>query len=1009
METIGEEGTEVSIEFLDELAQQTLLNPPVQVALEALGSFEARNDAYAFVIPILESESTWVTKFHALMILKTFVSKSWDQVAEDDQNSFKEIVIRKIGEYITTGQPKQLLGEANSCLVTILSEDWPDGCPEFVSIISGLITESEPIFVNYLSVFRMLAEDVNKRALSKVANYKIQRLAAALPSVFETFAPTIKEVTTDSEYPLVEETFNFISAMGPFIDPSLFVESGICRLCFNGLDAFPVFHYQILTAFTCIVSSRNWIQGEAESGFLFNMVVEAIAKQYGDPPDFAESAEGEKVCLCFIEFFIEIFQKYRISLEKDSNEQVRSVVAWLINFVQSDHDSDVKRSCYDFFTTLVQGLWEEKQKQQVSTYGLYTEAINEVTKSIIYSIDKPYAVMECDDGIQGLTVKEMNDTESLFSTMRTYIVLATNLDSEIVFQFISEMFEIVNSESATPDIIRCFCSSVGAIAGALPKNYDSEGLLEILTTIIQLLQGASDMEQIDELAQGILYMFTCCDRIMNSNYELFYHVVEMVFSYMNSSENQTTRALAVYAFTVIANNCQKQFIDPRSGEVYLEQILGNIDSILPQLDQEGIIVLFGALSKMIRAIKIPETASELLNKLAQPLIEQFMEHMTHLDEEGPDVAYMFLFFLRCFSSLFKGAGLISQPYIEGIFEHIINVYTTYGQRNFEAEGRLQYAINVMKSCIMCIESFAVALIAGSETSQSLTVSCIENFADTYVGSDPSQRVSKVPGMFGVLLATSGKKIDDETTNAIFEKIFLPTAEMISFDHTSFSEFRESMIKFLRGIITGNCEYIASLPDEQKQQIFDVIIHLASSPYHEIAIQALNLLPLLAKSPSLKTPAIRDPFIEWLLPQTIISLFNILSDTIHKFMFDELAAVIKSILSMEELVLHNDVIITLLLQLYPEQDEEFFRSHVLLLMSKLNNERSFMNALRDFMVDLEKLNVYDLSFRQNEKEAIKKERTNAIMNVRGMMQPTISAEDKEIRIQNIGLSLMNLKL
>ena len=1009
---LNNEENEVSVDYLNFLVSQIDVMNPKPEALQELQEFKERSDAYTYVIPILISDSFWKTKFVALTILKDFVQKNWDDIEQDYQNLIKQIIIQKIGEFVINKENPQLIGEANSCLVCILSEDWPDGWEDFVPNILELIAENIQLFTNYLNVMSMLGEDIHKRALSKVSSIKIQRLSNAMPLVFTSFAPLIKDVNQDCDFEYVKAVFGFIEALIPFITPAQFVETTLSETCLTGLSLFPVFHQQIYNVFACIMESNVWEEGPQQAPIIFQVIQDSVMDQYGDPPTFGpKPAEAEQLVLSIIHFFLSTTVKYRIYLESQIPDRFVHMLIIFVGFIQEFPSDEVKMACYEIFLSILSDLYKEKEKQEISSYGIYQEPFSQLLENIVNTLDAPYSIITSDDGINGRRVLEMDESDSLFNAMRSCLVFMTNLIPESVFDPISNLFEMIKQRAASPQLISSFCSSVGAIANIIPQEADSGLMLDIIETILQILSSVTEEEIIITLSQGVLYLFTQCQRLLNSNYDLFVQIIQMIFSYMHSTTDPDTKALSVHSFTVLARTCQQQFIDPRSGNVYIEQILNDIDSILPELDNACTITFFGSLARIIKSVKMPEVNKKLLDMLVSPLGNNFVDYCSNIGNPDEEIASTFIFYLRCFSSLFSGAGIESQPYIEEIFNYIINIYNFYGELNYTTNGEKEYPSIVMKSAINCIESFAIALNSEMATTQSLMESCLDNFVETYVNSEPNQRVSIIVEMFGVLIAAGGKKLTPEMYNFLFQNIYLPTCDMITNDQDSYIPFRKAIIIFLRSTAIGNLTYIASLEDEQRQQIFGIINFLANSPYYEISIEAIKLYPIFAKSKSIEDASleIKERYYNEFLPSSTMYLFDLLSDTMHRNIYDELSSILQEVLNTPWMMMHANLLTQQFLEKDPDQTEEFFNQFVTQLLSHINDAKQFKIVLNDFLISLEKLNVLDPIFLENQKIAIQKRNKENIKNVKGMRKAKISEKDNKAAVDAVSLLINWLTL
>lgn len=1014
MEELGIEGTEISIETFDQVANLAFGTPPNQDALNAINAFSERNDIMNFLIPLIESQCSSHAKFAAFAALKQNITKNWDFLEVVDRIPYKQFIITKIGQYFMDGTNSQsLLNIANSVLISILEEDWPIGWPDFIDQILEIQNENVPLFDNYLSIFRNVIEDVSKMALSNISSAKITNISNGIPKAFMQIAPTLTTINTETEPKYIESTFKFLDAIMPLVDPLQLLDSPIFNMCVESLITFNSNLMYLLSIFTSITNSAYRIPTyrDTVSAKIFVKIIEALI--YGSPNNSAYidwTQFGLDVIQKIINCFDAMMTKFRIQIETEDTDSLQTVLLWIIQMIDVHDDPQVQKSGFEFWSNILLELYKEKQHQSVSKFGLYQNCVD-LIPLILLKIVKPYEIFYGEDTFNKVMVKDLEDSDSAYAAQRQCLIYLINLDPQVVFDKINELFQ--NTFSGTMDItaFQRLCWIMAAIANALPEDSDEGFTKDVFTTMFWYFYGEASDEIKAAFANEYMYMISKSTRVLSKNYELFEQITKFVIDMMSQDFDLEVIAMGVFCFRSLSQECMKKFIDPREGSVYIEQILQNIDSMIPNLERFAIVPFFECLAKIIKNVYIIETRQTLLAMLYTPLIQQWNQSITDLSSVQLDQANYIIFLLKCFSSLFGGAGPISQPAIEEIYESVISVYDTFLRFNIENDGMFPWMKTIMQSCINAIESFAISIEKGSELSTSFAAYCAVNFATTYNESTPQQRVCDIPLMFGVLVAAGGVSFSFEQLDNLTANIFYPTYLMIQENQQDFLAFRKPLIKYIRGLIYGNINYIYQLDSDQKDVIVNATFHLANSPYHDIAVDAVKLYSdfIDQKTISVFKPEEKNNYLAWICQVALVHLSKLLSDMIHKFMFDEIGAVIKAYFSIPVLMRNSQVITQCLHELFPEQNPQALNDVVQNLISKVAVKEEFHTGLRDLMISLEKLSENDVLFRKNVADQMRKSKEEEKRHVPGMLTSMFSTAQRENAIENVNFGLANLSI
>lgn len=1012
MEDLGIEGTEVSIQLFDQLALAAYSATPNQDALRTINAFFERTDIIDFLIPIIEQETSMQAKYAAFAGLKQILAKNWDFLDSAAKVGYKQFIISQIGHiYMRGGENTSLLNMANSVLIAVLEEDWPDGWPDFIDQILQIMHISLPLFNNYLAVFRSVCEDVSKNALSNITSEKFAHISRGMPHAFEQLCPVLTMITKETDPVYIKSTLQFIEAIAPLANPIQFLQSPVFPLCLEGLLLFNQHLHHFLSIFTSI-SNVAYKYPEYRNNYAANIfikIVEAIIA--GSPqqsPEIDWSGFELGLMQKIINFFDSMLMHYRIEIENSAVEALPVVLKWIVDIIATNGDSQIQKGGFEFWSNILTEIFKEKQNQRVSKYAIYNPFYEVLIMQILLNMEKPYDIFNGEDQFNRAIIKDLEESDSSYSAMRQCLIILINFDPLLVFTAVNQMFESLSSEFSV-DIYRKFCWTMAAIGNALPEDSDEGFTLEVYNKIYWQFYTADDDESKAMLANEFLYLTSKCTRILNKSYQLFYQIIEFVLDMMIQNYDIGIAAMSVHAFQKIANDCLKNFIDPREGSVYLEELLGKLDEIVASLERFACISLYECLTKMIISVNIIDTRAALLQILYTPLTIEWGQAIADLTQVQLEEANTIIYVLKCFTAIFANAGLIAQPAIEQIYLSIIEVYQNFFVWSIEQEGKFPWMKSILQSCIGAIESFSFSIKQDSELGLQFTGSCAENFAISYSEAPPQYRVSEIPMMFGILISTLGSSFTNEQLDYLSQYIFVPTCMMIMDNQQDFVSFRKPLVKYIRGLLLGNLPYFVNLPMDTKNEIMNVITHLINSPYREIAADAVALYKDFIDQNSTKnlSPEVRNDYFTWICNIALNNLFMILSDLIHKFMFDDICMVIKAYLSLPFLIQHQEIALAILGEQFPDQAPNFF-SDILTNLIQADN-RSFAIGVRDLMISLEKLTDSDPLFMENIKESYRRTKYEDQKVVPGMVTPKMSQAETNERMRSIGFDLAMLKI
>ena len=247
---------------------------------------------------------------------------------------------------------------------------------------------------------------------------------------------------------------------------------------------------------------------------------------------------------------------------------------------------------------------------------------------------------------------------------------------------------------------------------------------------------------------------------------------------------------------------------------------------------------------------------------------------------------------------------------------------------------------------------------------------VNNLMIDYKNSTSSAKVPEVLVLITVILRKRKEFIS--SLPIIIESLFQTTIEIISNNYEDFPLLRFPFYNLIDELVTDFCPPLIEIMGENFSSIVQIICYGIQHPQHDICEKSFEAANHMCRSIASLGTEQWSQFLSTFFLDLILTTFQSLIDTVHKFAFDSmvdfLIALFKQITDPESLQL----IVQKLMEMFPNRnpDEVFQHIKSMFEASKLENTQDkspFRQAVRDFLVMTRHFKPFDPALYKEEKE------------------------------------------
>lgn len=518
---------------------------------------------------------------------------------------------------------------------------------------------------------------------------------------------------------------------------------------------------------------------------------------------------------------------------------------YLIRISQIE-DREIFKICLEYWTKLVQELYEEMQSIPVSelnplvnmgvggltsagapnpallnNYPLrkhkYNEVLSNLRVVVIEKMVRPEEVLivENDEGeIVREFVKE-SDTIQLYKTTRECLVYLTHLDVVDTENIMTDKLarQVDGTEWSWANC-NTLCWAIGSIS--LTMNEETEK--RFLVTVIKDLLGLTEMKRGKDnkavVASNIMYIVGQYPRFLKAHWKFLKTVVNKLFEFMHES-HEGVQDMACDTFIKIARQCKRYFVSlqPGESEPFIEEIVRTMRKITGDLSPQQVHTFYEACGYMIAAQPQKNAQERLIAELMSlpnaawdAIIAQATANPQILQDA--DTIKVIGNVMKTNVSACTSIGSYFYPQIGRIYLDMLSMYRATSQMISEAvqrDGeiatkmpRVRGLRTIKKEILKLIETYVEKADDLEMVRANIVPALLEAVLLDYQRNVPGARDAEVLKVMSTIITKLSALMEDQVPQ-IMESVFECTLEMINKDFSEFPEHRVEFFGLLRAI------------------------------------------------------------------------------------------------------------------------------------------------------------------------------------------------------------------
>lgn len=507
------------------------------------------------------------------------------------RNFVVNFIIQNSSSEETLKTQRTFLNKLNLVLVSILKQEWPHNWPTFTNEIISSCHTNLSICENNMAILRLLSEEVFDYSADQMTSAKTKNLKQVMCNEFSAIFQLCSEIlNTANQASLIKANLETLLRFLNWIPLGYVFETPIIDTLRSRFLEMPEFRNITLKCLTEIGGLQIGGQFSYDEKLtqMFTEVLTVVSKiiplsvNLKDTYKRSNSRDQEFVqnlALFLCNFFgvhlnvssgtdhPEILTNETQLIENLPNpDYLTHGHFYLIRISQID-DREIFKICLEYWTKLVQELYEEMQGIPVTdlnplinmnTSGLsnggalhpnalasyplrkhkYNEVLSNLRQVMIEKMVRPEEVLivENDEGeIVREFVKE-SDTIQLYKTSRECLVYLTHLDVVDTENIMSDKLarQVDGTEWSWANC-NTLCWAIGSISGAMNEETEKRFLVTVIKDLLGLTEMKRGKDNKAVVASNIMYIVGQYPRFLKAHWKFLKTVVNKLFEFMHET------------------------------------------------------------------------------------------------------------------------------------------------------------------------------------------------------------------------------------------------------------------------------------------------------------------------------------------------------------------------------------------------------------------------------------------------------------------------------------------
>nr|UXY88151.1 importin beta-related nuclear transport receptor [Cryptomonas curvata] len=876
-----------------------------------LTEFQNQFDSYKHVPLILQSSNP-KTIYFGLQIMEQTINYHWCRLAEEEKKFLQNFITDLIFKFISNADKSNLnlvlVRKMNLILVKIFIQS-DESVFIFLKDLIQSAKISEYICENNLNIIFLLFDEI-----FSVPN---ARLSSLLRENDIIFFKILKEIELLCYFILMQKKFIFnnyesfisiavnifqkiiIIAPPYYMLEDYFLETFMLLCTKNNLKNI---HMQCLIE---MINSPNILSTLLISKAIkfFILQFQEIISISKDISLFYEKSEQElkEFIMNGAIFFLTFLKNWWLIVKDDlSLYGFFLFINQLMLKISCVPDLEIFKICLDWWSLLIQKI----QSKDFLIYSNLSKFIlfDDLKVIIISRMAKPEEVLLIEDENGSIIRETTCDTNSvaLYNKEKEILIYLSKLNEESIKLAILEKLSFqFNKDTWNRSTLNSLCWSVGAISGIFTLESEKNFIVSVIKDLLCLAELKKGKDNKAVIASNIMYIVGQYPRFLQNHWKFLKTVIYKLFEFMNET-HPGVQDMACDTFFKIGKSCANCILILQEGEnrPFFDEILDSANKIINFLEYHNIEQFYQTLSIIINSLteirnsnyyisKLFEIVNNTwFNSLKKKLIEEdfiFLSKTADLLKLNKKIASIlerkYYYCIKILYSEFR-------YFYDWSFEKIIKM-TDKNDLDYFNFANLKDFVYFKNEILGLIENYIVM-----SYSSELTLNSHENFIQVVfpiINNDKFYLNFKLgdsePIQFCIITLTECKAhIENNSMMLIFQKILLPSLNLIKIDFESYPEIRKKFFLFIKLIVD---EYFSllfklDLDCNKSEEFFEIIIQSVvwGIKHPDKSISKTSLKILLIMFEQVKILNIGNYFYSKFIQQLLVDLLFVIMDKLH---------------------------------------------------------------------------------------------------------------------------------
>ncbi|KAM0806062.1 nuclear transport receptor [Usnea florida] len=933
----------LSVEELDQTVKQFYegRGEVQKQAQNTLNQFKENPDAWLLVDKILQKASYPQTKYIGLQVLDNVIMTKWKVLPRAQCLGIRNFVVNFIIESSSNEESlktqRTFVNKLNLVLVSILKQEWPHNWPTFINEIISSCHTNLSICENNMAILRLLSEEVFDYSADQMTSAKTKNLKSTMCAEFSNIFQLCSEVlSTANQTSLINATLETLLRFLNWIPLGFIFETPIIDTLRSRFLEAPEFRNISLKCLTeigglQIGSSYSYDEKLVQ---MFTEVMTTVSKiiplSVSLKESYEKSSSRDQEFVQNLALFLCNFFSVHLNLIENlpTRDYLNHAHFYLIRVSQID-DREIFKICLEYWTKLVQELYEEMQQLPITdinplismnssglanggaphpnvlaNYPLrkhkYAEVLSHLRQVMIEKMVRPEEVLivENDEGeIVREFVKE-SDTIQLYKTSRECLVYLTHLDVVDTENIMSDKLarQVDGSEWSWANC-NTLCWAIGSISGAMNEETEKRFLVTVIKDLLGLTEMKRGKDNKAVVASNIMYIVGQYPRFLKAHWKFLKTVVNKLFEFMHET-HEGVQDMACDTFIKIASKCKRHFVALQAGEAepFIDEIVRTLRKITQDLSPQQVHTFYEACGHMISAQGQKSVQERLIaelmslpNQAWDTIISQANQDPTCL-QDGETIKVVGNI-MKTNVAACTSIGSYFYPQIGRIYNDMLSMYRATSQMISDSVVRdgliatkmpkVRGLRTIKKEILKLIQIYVERADDLEAVNANMVPPLLDAVLVDYNRNVPDARDAEVLDVMTTIISKLNGLMSDKVPT-IMENVFECTLEMINKDFSEYPQHRVEFFKLLKAINLFCFPALLKLDGRQFKFVIDSCMWASKHDNREVENTGLSMcIELMDNMAEHTDPQTSSMFFQQFYITILQDAFFVLTDSDHK--------------------------------------------------------------------------------------------------------------------------------